>query len=248
MAADIPAMTDEIRREQNTLLSSRRWLWSPWTWLGGLSCLVTLMAALETRVLNQEAHVADLLRQRGCTAIYAHGWLRKMIPQRWRPSARICGDRVVQLYVPMQSQYLKPIDDLVPELRKFGALRAIQFDIPFSNLRGLNPDSLSTGLDSIRHYMTLLKQAGGVKAVYLSGLRKAHLTSELVQCLDSFEVEHVMLWYFQCTDEEILRLKDLSHLKRLSLHNWTDSANVCREFRKVRPEVATHQSMPKITR
>ncbi len=50
MVADIPAMTFEIRREESVSFSSRRWLWSPWTWQSGLAILIGLFALLETRI------------------------------------------------------------------------------------------------------------------------------------------------------------------------------------------------------
>ena len=242
VATDIPATIDEIR-DEHLSASSQRWLWNPWTWFGGLAGVIVLVALLETYQLGQEVRVAHLLHQRGCMAIYADGWLRRLLPKKWRPSNRIAGDRIVQLYFPLQSRDLKPIDDLIPELRKLSSLRAVHFDEPLGVFQiGTDPKSWIATHDFVHQEMTILEQVGGVKEIYLSGLRESGLTHDLVQSLRPFEVEHIMLWGCQYNEADMFHFKTLKHLKRLSLIGCEKCPNAVREFGEARPDVAVTQA------
>ena len=246
MAADSPAMTDEIRREESGTLPSRRWLWSRWTWFGGLALLCVTWAYLENVILWQESRASVPLVQRGYRVEYEDGWLRKLIPNQWRPTKRLFGDRIVALQVLLPPGDLQPIDDLVPQLGKLRSLRAVQFQnthIFQGSYTGREPPRppLVTSIESIRRFTAALKEVRTVKFVSLTGFQETHLSEDFVRCLQTLDVEQVMLFACRCSKEEIVRLKVITGLKQVTLA-WSGAVvDVERELKVARPDITVKE-------
>lgn len=247
MAADIPGVIDENSREESATLPSRRWLWSAWTWFGGLALICVTGACLENIILWQEFHVATSLVQRGYRVEYADGWLRKLIPFQWRPKNRLFGDRIVELQVLLVPGDLQPIDDLVPQLGNLRSLGAVQFQNTHI-FQGMSTSivpphpPLVTSIESIRRFTVSLKEARTVKVVCLTGFQETHLSEDFVQCLQTLDVEQVMLFVCRCPKEEIVRLKAIAGLKQVTL-GWSGAVvDVEPELKAARPDVTVKEA------
>ena len=233
MAAEIPATPHKNPCEAAALSRSHRWLRSPWTWFASLVCLLGLVALLEMRVLRNEAHVAQLLQQRGYPVQHIDGWLRRQIAREWQPSDRIWGDRIKLVIVRLKPPQLEPLDDLIPELRSLSSLDVVQFI-------SMSSESITTSQDSIDDCLTTFKTVGGIKSIYLSNFAESQLSEELVHSMNRIEVEQVFLYFCRSNDADVLRLKSLSRLNTLYWRGWPMtrlSHDVVRELHEARPDL-----------
>lgn len=233
MAEDIPVTNDDNRGNESVLGSSRRWIWSRWTWLCGLVSLIGLFSMLETKILWQESRIAEQLRERRYGVTYADGWLSRLIPNRWEPPICCFGDRIVSVdaYLTMNHD-LEPLDDLIPQLQALHSLRTIEFVCP-DGIEG----ELPTTIESIDHFVKVVGQLKTVKSVGLSHFSDSQLTEKLVECIQSLDVECVLLFCCRSRDYEIARLKSLPRLKKVTLLWCQDAKSLMQQLRLDRPDV-----------
>ena len=229
--------------------SSRRWLWSLWTWFGGLVVLCVTLAMLESVVLWRESQIGTLLTQRGYHVQNKHGWIKRLLPSQWGQSVRFWGDRIVQLDVPVNRSELEPIDDLIPQLRSLASLQCVQFETPMMgkmlmySIEGEPPQPpLPISLKSLRRFTAELKKVGRVNNIRLTGFRKSQLSGEFVDGLQNLDVEHVTVFVSQCHRDDVLRLSAIPRLKTIRFAWCEPDADTERELQLVRPDVTVQHT------
>lgn len=237
MAEDIPVTNDDNRGNDSVLHSSRRWIWSRWTWLGGLLGLIGLFSITEAKILWQESRIAEQLRERGYDVTYADGWQSRLIPDRWKPPICCFGDRVVSVDAYLTKKHdLEPLDDLIPQLQALRYLRTIEFVCP-DGIEG----ELPTAIESIDRFVKVVSQLKTVKSVGLSHFSESQLTEKLVECIQSLDVECVLLFCCRSRDYEIARLKSFPRLKKVTLLWCQDAKSLMQQLRLDRPDVVINE-------
>lgn len=247
MAADIPAMTNEISCEELALVPSRRWAWSPWTWLSVLVCLIGFVAFLEIRILRRESVVASQLRKRGYQVEYDVGWLQNQIPRQWYRQFRLFGDRIVAIRLDYLPNDLKPLDDLVPQLQKLECLRQIQFikshDYGARVWMPADVDGpLMTSRKSLDRCLAALKAVDRVKSISLSSFDESEPSEELIKSLEAIDVEQVCFFSCRVSGSVITRLKSLPHLKEVLFLFCEGSEAANQQLKQDRPDITVEIS------